>query len=172
MKMIGFFIPRKLSLTALGIQSHCTVRRKACRDAFAIFEPSYLGIERPVNTSSRRAQGLDHVAGGIVNMEHTIMRSSLAHLRKRRHVVLRRLQDGFLCFAQFFAQERAFSVWFAINNRSLTMQRGNEAAIQSDYQTTIGSRSHIGKTALTSARGDRCRFVLERRSRCNRSGAS
>ena len=41
------------------------------------------------------------------------------------------------------------------------MQRGNEAAIQSDYQSTIGSRSHIGKTALTSARGDRCRFVLE-----------
>src|SRR5881398_3616670 len=75
-------------------------------------------------------------------------------------------------FAQFFAQERAFSVWFAINNRSLRMQRSNEAAIQSDYQTTIGSRSHTGKTALTSARGDRCRFVLERRSRCNRSGMS
>ena len=52
------------------------------------------------------------------------------------------------------------------------MQRSNEAAIQSDYQTTIGSRSHTGKTALTSARGDRCRFVLERRSRCNPSGAS
>src|SRR5256886_11264595 len=75
----------------------------------------------------------------------------------------------YFCFAQFFAQKRAFSVWFAINNRSLRMQRSNEAAIQSDYQTTIGSRSHIGKTALTSARGDRCRFVLERRSRCNRS---
>ena len=52
------------------------------------------------------------------------------------------------------------------------MQRSNEAAIQSDYQTTIGSRSHTGKTALASARGDRCRFVLERRSRCNQSGAS
>src|SRR5437016_13901378 len=78
----------------------------------------------------------------------------------------------YFCFAQFFAQKRAFSVWFAINNRSLRMQRSNEAAIQSDYQTTIGSRSHIGKTALTSARGDRCRFVLDRRSRCNRSGPS
>src|SRR5947199_8609362 len=78
----------------------------------------------------------------------------------------------YFCFAQFFAQKRAFSVWFAINNRSLRMQRSNEAAIQSDYQTTIGSRSHIGKTALTSARGDRCRFVLERRSRCNRNGPS
>src|SRR5438477_12466157 len=78
----------------------------------------------------------------------------------------------YFCFAQFFAQKRPLSVWFAINNRSLRMQRSNEAAIQSDYQTTIGSRSHIGKTALTSARGDRCRFVLERRSRCNRSGPS
>src|SRR5438477_6105182 len=78
----------------------------------------------------------------------------------------------YFCFAQFFAQQRAFSVWFAINNRSLRMQRSNEAAIQSGYQTTIGSRSHIGKTAPTSARGDRCRFVLERRSRCNRSGPS
>src|SRR5207248_419026 len=48
------------------------------------------------------------------------------------------------------------------------MQPSNEAAIQSDYQTTIGSRSHTGNTALTSAHGDRCRFVLERRSRCNR----
>src|SRR5438552_14252479 len=71
-----------------------------------------------------------------------------------------------------FSPKRAFSVWFAINNRSLRMQRSNEAAIQSDYQTTIGSRSHTGKTALTSARGDRCRFILKRRSRCNRSGAS
>jgi hypothetical protein len=31
MKMTTFFIPRKLSLTAPGIQSHCAVRRKACR---------------------------------------------------------------------------------------------------------------------------------------------
>src|SRR2546430_17275521 len=61
----------------------------------------------------------------------------------------------YFCFAQFFAQERASSVWFAINNRTLRMQRSNEAAIQSGYQTTIGSRSHIGKTAPTSARGDR-----------------
>src|SRR5881394_2147704 len=76
----------------------------------------------------------------------------------------------YFCFAQFFAQERAFSVWFAINNRSLRMQRSNEAAIQSDYQTTIGSRSHTGKTALTSARGDRCRFVLESSSKRNPSG--
>jgi hypothetical protein len=30
MKTIEFFIPRKLSLTVLDIQSHCTVRRKAC----------------------------------------------------------------------------------------------------------------------------------------------
>jgi hypothetical protein len=68
----------------------------------------------------------------------------------------------YFCFAQFFAQERAFSVWFAINNRSLRMQRSNEAAIQSDYQTTIGSRSHIGKTALTSDahRADGKRFVV------------
>src|ERR1044071_2656331 len=78
----------------------------------------------------------------------------------------------YFCFAQFFAQERAFSVWFAINNRSLRMQRSNEAAIQSDCQTTISSRSQTGKTALTSARGDQCRVVLERRSRCNRNGAS
>ena len=28
MKMIEFFIPRKLSLTVLDIQSHCAVRRK------------------------------------------------------------------------------------------------------------------------------------------------
>src|SRR5205814_3092733 len=76
----------------------------------------------------------------------------------------------YFCFAQFFAQERAFSFWFAINNRSLRMQRSNEAAIQSDYQTTIGSRSHTGKTALTSARGDRCRFVLESSSKRNPSG--
>jgi hypothetical protein len=33
MKMIEFFIARKLSLTALGIQSQSTVRRKACRIA-------------------------------------------------------------------------------------------------------------------------------------------
>jgi hypothetical protein len=32
MKMIEFFIPRKLSLTALGIQSQSALRRKACRD--------------------------------------------------------------------------------------------------------------------------------------------
>jgi hypothetical protein len=30
MKMIEFFIARKLSLTALGIQSQSAVRRKAC----------------------------------------------------------------------------------------------------------------------------------------------
>jgi len=30
MKMIEFFIARKSSLTALGIQSHSAVRRKAC----------------------------------------------------------------------------------------------------------------------------------------------
>src|SRR5438046_10742295 len=77
----------------------------------------------------------------------------------------------YFCFAQFFAQERAFSVWFAINNRSLRMQRSNEAAIPSDYQTTIGSRSHTGKTALTSARGDRCRFVLDMRFRCKHTVA-
>src|SRR5438046_10573711 len=75
----------------------------------------------------------------------------------------------YFCFAQFFAQERALSVWFAINNRSLRMRRSNEAAIQSDYQTTIGYRSHTGKTALTAARGARDRFVLQRRSRCTTS---
>jgi len=34
MKMIGFFIPRKLSLPVFvfGIQPHCAVRRKACRN--------------------------------------------------------------------------------------------------------------------------------------------
>ena len=31
MKMIEFFIPRKLSLTALGIQSQSAVSRKVCR---------------------------------------------------------------------------------------------------------------------------------------------
>jgi hypothetical protein len=31
MKMIDFFIARKLSLTVLGIQSQSAVRRKACR---------------------------------------------------------------------------------------------------------------------------------------------
>jgi len=31
MKMIEFFITRKLSLTALGIQSQSAVSRKACR---------------------------------------------------------------------------------------------------------------------------------------------
>jgi hypothetical protein len=39
---------------------------------------------------------LDHVASFIVNANHSIVRSSLAHLRKRKHVVSRRLQDGFL----------------------------------------------------------------------------
>jgi len=39
---------------------------------------------------------LDHVASRIVNANHGAMRSSLAHLRKRRHVVLRCFQDGFL----------------------------------------------------------------------------
>jgi hypothetical protein len=32
MKMIEFFIPRRLSLTALGIQSQSTVSRKAHRN--------------------------------------------------------------------------------------------------------------------------------------------
>ena len=31
MKMVEFFIPRKLSLRAQLIQSHCAARRKACR---------------------------------------------------------------------------------------------------------------------------------------------
>src|SRR5204863_5102893 len=100
-------------------------------------------------------------------------RSMSADNPKKIERLRRALQSILSCiFAllSFFAQERAFSVWFAINNRSLRMQRSNEAAIQSDYQTTIGSRSHTGKTALTSARGDRCRFVLESSSKRNPSG--
>src|SRR5256885_16878303 len=94
---------------------------------------------------------------------------------KKSNASERALQSILSCiFALLgFSPKSAHSAFgFAINNRSLRMQRSNEAAIQSDYQTTIGSRSHTGKTALTSARGDRCRFVLEIRSRCNRSGAS
>src|SRR5947199_6817060 len=51
----------------------------------------------------------------------------------------------YFCFAQFFAQQRAFSVWFAINNRSLRMQRSNEAAIQSDYRLQSVIDPTLGK---------------------------
>src|SRR5437763_11956096 len=89
---------------------------------------------------------------------------------KKSNASERALQSILSCiFALLSFLPRARIVWFAINNRSLRMQRSNEAAIQSDHQTTIGSRSDTGKTALTSARGDRCRFVLESSSKRNPS---
>jgi hypothetical protein len=58
----------------------------------------------------------------------------------------------YFCFAQFFAQERAFSVWFAINNRSLRMQRSNSDAVlaapfSSAELLRLLSRDHLTQAA-------------------------
>jgi hypothetical protein len=53
-------------------------------------------IAIPLLKLARVLVRVDHIASFIVKANHSVMRFSLAHLRKRNHVVSRRLQDGFL----------------------------------------------------------------------------